>query len=192
MKEIWRPIKGYEGFYEASNMGRVRSLDRICHHKDGIKTRRKGRVLKSSLRSGYPFVVLQLEARTEQIHVHRLVAAAFCPMPAGANMVNHIDSDRTNNRADNLEWTTHAGNTAHAAANKRWNPRKGEEHHAAILNAEKVEEIKRAIIAGGRTCNLAKQYGVNANTIASIKYARRWRDVAPELNAACAAARVTV
>ncbi|HHK6099978.1 TPA: NUMOD4 domain-containing protein [Yersinia enterocolitica] len=185
MSEIWKPIPNYEHLYEVSSKGVVRSLDRICLHKNGVITKRVGVRLKTALRAGYPFVLLQKECKIFQVHVHRLVAEAFCIKPNGCNIVNHIDSDRTNNDSENLEWTTHLGNMQHATINGRWNPRKGSNHPLSILKECDVEDIKRSIISGASTGDLAIKFNVDKNTISSIKYGRRWKDVLPELSNDC-------
>lgn len=114
MSEQWKPIKGYEGIYEVSSLGRVRSLDRIVPalcHKTGtiIDYHRKGRILKQrKVFGGYMAVGFEVKGdnRHENHFVHRLVARAFVPGYREGMDVNHKDEDKTNNRADNLEWCT--------------------------------------------------------------------------------------
>lgn len=117
--EEWRPVKDYEGRYEVSNLGRVRSLDhkaeRIINgvHND-IDV--KGRLLTPRIiRKGYLRVCLS----KHDYLVHRLVANAFVPNPDNLPQVNHIDEDKTNNRADNLEWVTNKENSDHGTRNER-------------------------------------------------------------------------
>lgn len=120
--ENWRPITGYEGRYEVSNVGRVRSLDRVTPHNTSANGQtRTGRVLSPRLnRSGYPTIGLRSGKLVRNFFsVHRLVAVAFVPNPDGKPQVNHIDNDRANNRWDNLEWTTQTENLAHMTAQGR-------------------------------------------------------------------------
>ena len=99
MSEEWRPIEGYEGLYEVSNTGRVRSLDRYCYRLH------KGKVLSPAKDTdGYLQVVLHCNGKQHQRKVHRLVAQAFIENPDNLPEVNHKDEDKTNNRVDNLEW----------------------------------------------------------------------------------------
>ena len=101
--EIWRPIEGYEGSYEVSNLGRVRSLDRI----DTRGWRHKGRICKQTKnKRGYLLVSLWWGNRGKNVLVHRLVASAFIPNPDGFPCVNHKDECPQNNRVENLEWCT--------------------------------------------------------------------------------------
>lgn len=104
--EIWKPIKGYEGSYEVSNQGRVRSLDRDI--KNGSRVLRfKGVILKSALYGrGYLCVVLSKEATPQTKLIHNLVAHAFLPNPKNYNFVKHIDGDITNNNASNLKFVS--------------------------------------------------------------------------------------
>lgn len=91
-QEYWKPVIGYEGFYEVSSLGRVRN--------------RKGKVLKSDLRlkTGYRYVVLCVDKKKFHANIHRLVAKAFIPNPDGLPIINHINEDRADNRVENLEW----------------------------------------------------------------------------------------
>ncbi len=100
-KEIWKDIKGYEGFYQVSNLGRVRSLPR---------PQTKGGILKPNIRNGYEAVILCVEGNIRNISVHRLVAKAFIENPKGYKIVNHIDENKLNNNASNLEWCTQSQN----------------------------------------------------------------------------------
>lgn len=114
--EIWKDIEGYEGLYEVSSLGRVRSLDRI----DGAGHLRKGKILKPKLEpSGYLRVTLHKESIGKCFRINRLVASAFIPNPNGYPVVNHRDEDKTNDRADNLEWCTVRYNNNYGTRNER-------------------------------------------------------------------------
>lgn len=112
MTEHWKSIKGYEGLYEVSDLGNVRSLSR-------------GNVLKPVQRAhGYLGVMLYGKGGHKKrgfktFSVHRLVAEAFIPNPDNLPEVNHLDEDKQNNRADNLEWATHIDNSRYGTASKR-------------------------------------------------------------------------
>lgn len=119
--EIWKPVKGYEGLYEVSNLGRVRSLDRTIT-KAGrygmMDVVRKGKLLKPQLgKSGYLCIILCKLGKSKMIFVHRLVATSFIGDIDEEHEVNHIDYNRTNNKLENLEIVTHAENMHHSAIN---------------------------------------------------------------------------
>ena len=112
MEEVWKDIEGYEGLYQVSNLGRVKSLDRTIAHKRFGQCKRKGVILKQVERRGYLWV--DLTGKNKAVSVHRLVAEAFIPKLKGKNQVNHIDENRSNNRVDNLEWVTPYENMHHS------------------------------------------------------------------------------
>lgn len=117
MTEEWRAITSYEGLYEVSNLGRVRSLDRdIDSARWGTVQFRRGRVLCPGLDSqGYPQIQLCRNGRIVPVSVHRLVAIAFLGAPKeGRIQVNHKYGIKTDNRATELEWVTPKENTSHA------------------------------------------------------------------------------
>jgi hypothetical protein len=128
MKEEWRPVKGYEGLYEVSNMGRVRSVDHeveIVQSKRNYKIHRKGQLLKPQARQ-HGYLCVQLHGRGghstrnfKSLSVHRLVAESFVSNPYDYKEVNHKDEDKTNNRADNLEWCTRQYNTNYGSCQIR-------------------------------------------------------------------------
>ena len=120
IEEIWRPIEGYEGLYEVSNTGQVRSLDRYVIDSLGHRKFYKGKVLipvKSNL--GYLFVSLYCNGKHKRITVHRLVAQTFISNPDNLPEVNHRDEDKTNNRIDNLEFCDHKYNMNFGTRNIR-------------------------------------------------------------------------
>ena len=118
--EIWKDIKDYEGLYQVSNIGKVRSLDRVVQGKLGSLRTLKGKELSATDNGkGYLKVALQTNGRsTRKIYkVHRLVAETFIPNPLNKPEVNHIDCDKTNNHVSNLEWSTSSENSSHAYNN---------------------------------------------------------------------------
>ena len=109
--EIWKDVKGYEGYYQVSNMGRVKSMRVLKTPKNG-KICRKNVFLstKASHDKQYITVALCRDGEKKPIQVHRLVAEAFVPNPNSLPFVNHKDENPSNNCADNLEWCTHEYN----------------------------------------------------------------------------------
>lgn len=110
MEEIWKDIEGYEGLYQVSNLGRVKSLDRKIDFKDGRYATYKGRVLSPKIKNGYKYVVVTQNSKYRTFLVHRLVAKAFLPNPENKPCIDHINTDRTDNRVENLRWCTHKEN----------------------------------------------------------------------------------
>lgn len=115
--EEWKDIKGFEGVYQVSNVGHIRSLDRVETNALGQNVKRKGKLLNPVPNSsGYLRVNLRHEGKRQRLFVHRIVAEAFCinENPEINTIVNHIDNNYLNNSAKNLEWTTMKGNSQHA------------------------------------------------------------------------------
>ena len=109
MKEIWKDIKGYEGIYQVSNFGRIKS----SYTK---------RILKGGKnKAGYLLVGLYKQGVLSRKSIHRLVAEAFIPNPDNKPEVNHIDENKTNNMVSNLEWMTAKENINHGTRNERSN-----------------------------------------------------------------------
>ena len=115
--ELWRQIPGYEGYYEASSLGRIRSVPRQTKSRNGNKIN-PGRLLKPETSNvGYLRVSLSVIGKQKKESVHRLVAMAFVPNKQRKCCVNHKDLDRKNNKPENLEWATSKENSEHAVEN---------------------------------------------------------------------------
>lgn len=121
MKEIWKAVKGYKGFYEVSNMGNVRSLDRIVHHSRNFTRFQKGSVLtiRTNTTGNYSSVMLHKDNKIKHVKVHRLVAEAFIENPHGYREINHKDENKQNNNVDNLEWCTRLYNEHYGTKHER-------------------------------------------------------------------------
>lgn len=115
MDEIWKDVVGYEGYYQVSSYGNVRSVDRIIKQSDGKSQFWPSHVLTKRLSMfGYEVVTLSKMSTHKNAVVHRLVAEAFIPNPNNLRDVNHIDFNRENNCVSNLEWLSHKDNIQHA------------------------------------------------------------------------------
>lgn len=132
MEEIWKPIPGYEGYYEVSSLGRVRSLDRTTTYwRNGVvqSVTYRGKMLNLNIADdGYVHVMLPLLDTSPRKYryrsVHQLVALTFLPNPDEKIQVNHIDGNKANNSVKNLEWVTQEENMEHAKRTKLWDPKK--------------------------------------------------------------------
>ena len=119
MEEVWKDVKGYEGYYQVSNLGNIKSLERIIENS-GTRTgyyKVKERILKpreNTNRNGYYELSLRKDGKEKRFKVHRLVACAFIENPYNKPEVNHIDGNKSNNCVSNLEWTTSKENKEHA------------------------------------------------------------------------------
>lgn len=112
MEEKWKDIRGYEGYYQISNLGRVKSLDRAVVYSDGRVRKFPGKImaLTDISNAGYIVVSLQKNNIREKFTIHKLVASHFCPNPDNKPIVNHLDENKLNNRSDNLCWATYTEN----------------------------------------------------------------------------------
>ena len=163
MNELWLPVVGYEGFYEVSNQGRVRSLDREVRHSSGTGTRLwRGRILKQiPSTNGYRQVGCCREGKQRMERVHRLACIAFHgPCPSSDHNVDHIDENKQNNRANNLRWMLAVDNTLRS------------------VQTPLTEGQVRLIRKDRRTLRaVAAEYGVDPSTISLIRRGLRWAHV---------------
>jgi len=173
-QEIFKPIKGYEQYYEVSNFGRVKSLAKTW--SVGIKG---DTFLKpGERRTGYSFVVLCVDRVKKYASVHRLVAEHFCDNPNNNNVVNHLDSNTKNNSYDNLEWTTYSGNAIHAFNAGRRNGRKGEKHHNSQITEKEVKEIKELYKKGTLSqSQIGRIFFISQTQIGRIVRNERWKHI---------------
>lgn len=120
--EIWRNIPNYEGLYKVSNLGRVRSVDRLVTYKNGVHHLHKGKLISYDTDvNGYYYIYLYKHGKRKAFKVHRLVALAFISNPHHYPCINHKDENRQNNNVNNLEWCTvkYNNNYGHHAIKER-------------------------------------------------------------------------
>lgn len=199
MSETWRAVVGFEGRYEVSDQGRVRSL-RVQHGK----VRREPLILREITRNGYRWI--SLGAAKRQVAVHRLVLGAFVGPCPPDHETGHLNGIRDDNRLVNLRWITRQENAEHKALHgtllvgdanpARRHPERlargdrngarlyperltrGEDHRTAKLTYEQVSEIRRVYVLGRvRQQDLADRFGVSQTVISSILRGRTWRPV---------------
>jgi len=180
--EEWRPVTCAPEFYEVSNFGRVRRATYSVPVLNG--STEPGRLLNTDRNDPriYDFVVLSCRNRRMQRYVHALVAEAFIgPRPTPQHSVNHIDGDRTNNRASNLEWATPLEQIRHAMQLGRMDPsgtKKYYDQHGTYPQARLTPEIIRVIRGAPARFSigdLAELFGVDPSHISGIRSRKTWR-----------------
>ena len=179
--EIWKDVVGYEGHYKVSNLGRVKSCERVVK-RNGSDMKLKGSLIKSRQNStGYLRVSLSLASKRKRHFVHRLVAESFLLNDNERCYVNHKDLDKKNNNVSNLEWCTRSENMQHAKYNGRlhkFKPLNGESNPSSKLTKLDVKEI-RALWGWGWFFRkeIADAYGVSQKTISDINLGYTWKHV---------------
>jgi len=176
MQEEWRSVVGYEEFYEVSDLGRVRSLDRI----DSMGRLRRGKVLKSREHHngiGIIYWSVALYARGEQrcSLIHQLVLEAFVGPRPKDHEGAHCDGDPANNKLANLAWKTCKANAADRI--RHGTSGKGEANTMAKLSETDVATIKRRLSAGDFQDDIAADFGVRQQAISKIATGTRWTHV---------------
>jgi hypothetical protein len=202
--EYWVDISNYEGYYQVSNYGNVKSLDRVITEHPSVKNEQhpsvkneqhpsvkneqqtaktqtlKGRILKPHTNSsGYYQINLNRKSVRTTFAIHQLVAQAFLDNRSRKPLVNHINGIKTDNNVNNLEWATYSENLEHAYKNRLRRAVKTNEvaskNYKRKLTEQQVREIKLLIAAKSLTLKqIANQYDVGRSTIGSIKSGRNW------------------
>jgi len=140
--EEWRDITGYEGYYQVSSKGNVKSLDRTLINSIGVESNVKGKeIYKSLVGAGYYQVSLWKDGKKLNKYVHQLVASAFIPNPKNYSEINHIDYNKEDNCVENLEWCTHLENMIDLS-NKKYDGYK-DSHN--MLSTHKCKDCGREV-----------------------------------------------
>lgn len=168
--EVWASVKGFEGQYEVSNIGNIRSIDRYVDHYKGGKRLYKGTSKNVRLnRYGYLRCNLKDSGKRYDFSVHRLVALAFIPNPENKEQVNHINGIKTDNRVENLEWCTSSENNIHATKYRLVKTK---------LSDVQVLEIFNSNLSYRK---LAENYGVSNSIIWRIKNKKSYKHLWQQL-----------
>jgi hypothetical protein len=168
--ELWLPVKGFEGKYEVSSLGRVRSLGRMVVRSRGVPFFRPTRFLKPNATGGTGYPTVNFGGGTK--YVHGLVLEAFVgPRPEGCEAC-HCNGSRIDNRVENLRWDTPQENQRDRA--KHGTSNRGERCASAKLTENQAIEIRDSKEPG---CDLARRYGVAQQTICNIRKGRRWNHI---------------
>lgn len=175
---LWKAVKNYEGVYEVSNTGDLRSKDRKVKTWFGIRTCEGKPICGEINRDGYRRVHMS-DARTgkkDRVYLHRLVAGAFIENPLNKPCVNHKDGDKLNNSVDNLEWVTHQENVIHEYATGLCKGPTGESGGGHKLTEKQVLTIRNSHKENILTRKeMARMFDVSYRTILEICLRRTWR-----------------
>lgn len=174
--ETWRAVPEIP-HYEASNLGRVRSVEHTVYFTTGIgdcKRTFPGRLLKPFLKRGYYHISISRVSGRRQRPVHQIVAAAFHGVRPDGMAVNHINGIKTDNRPENLEYITNSENVHHAYDNRLLDNR-GEKSPSSKLTDVAVREIRDT---GAPTKVLAEKFGVSETHVHRVRSRKVWKHIA--------------
>jgi hypothetical protein len=190
MEEVWKDIPGYEGYYQASSHGNIRSICRTITEKGkrkAIKSYKSILICPMINKNGYRYTALSKENIVKRYRTHRLIAMTFIPNPFMYPEINHKDENKGNNHIDNLEWCTNLYNINYGAGiNKRSNTQKGsiridisgENNHNSKLKKENVIKIFYDV----RPIKLiAQDYNIHFSLVSLIKRKKTWKQVTMQL-----------
>jgi len=179
-KEIWKDIKDYEGMYQVSNLGRIKTLERIVKYDTPPYSHTVHMKIKkiSKKNNGYMIVGLWKDNKGKNFHIHRLVANAFIDNPENKATVNHIDSDKTNNCVTNLEWNTQSENNKHAFKVGARKPLVGDKCTFTKTTEKEVLEMRELYATGNYSYKeLATLYNLSYDGIWCIINRKRWKHI---------------
>ena len=147
MEEIWKDVPGYDGLYQVSNLGRVKSMKKTYLICNKVAYTKQESILKQSLTKGYYKVELNSRGKSKNFLVHRLVAMAFIPNPNNLPQINHKDENPQNNCVDNLEWCTLDYNLSYGTRQKRMSQNRKRKVLQYSKTGQFIEEFDGAIDA---------------------------------------------
>lgn len=183
--EVWKDIKGYEGLYQVSDHGRVRSMDRLIKYSNGIIAKHKGKLLKfdkskeNKRGQFYLRVTLSKEDKQKRLQVHRIVAKHFIDKVKGKNIINHIDGNPENNHFSNLEWCTYSENEYHSfntLGKEQWARKLTEDQVRWIRkNARKASGTKKR--KDSNIMEICEKYSVTKGVILGVLSGKTYKDV---------------
>lgn len=171
MEEVWKDIEGYEGYYQVSNLGRVKIVEREVLRRNGTSMTVNEKIL-AACGTPYKHVGLSRDNITDLRRVHRLVAESFIPNPDGLNDVDHINCDKTDNRVSNLRWCSRKQNIQYAQENgllrpqgyNKWSKEK-QKHYSRIRRKAIVRSDGKEYLC---TQDAADDLGVTYSVISHV------------------------
>jgi hypothetical protein len=176
MIEEWKAISGYDGIYEISSFGRVKSLSRVVYYGKRSRITKSIIMKPSSHRQGYELVSLSINNKRKTFLVSRLVAFEFISNPRELKEVNHIDGNKENNRVDNLEWVTAKENVNHSFRIGLHKSRRGEGNSNSKLSLKNVIEIRKMLKNKTKHSAIAKKYQISKSLVGQIGRNIIWID----------------
>lgn len=171
--EEWRDIEGYEGLYQISNYGKVKSFKHRVHGSEGV-------ILKPHIYTTKYSIYRLSDSNNDikRITAHKLVAKAFIPNPKKYQEVNHKNGIKIDNRVDNLEWCTHQQNMVHAFTELYPNIRQGSRNSRATITDDDALQIYKLAMKNERSyADIGKEYGVSKSIVGNIKAGKTWSHV---------------
>jgi hypothetical protein len=177
--KIWKPVKGYENYYEVSNDGEIRNIVRLIVCSNRSYCRKQKELRQYVNRRGYKTVKLyDGNAKGVMFTVHRIVALTFLENLNNYKEVNHIDYDKFNNSVENLEWCTRSHNVRHSYVTKDPTKYKGSGNKMSKLTEEQVIQMREDRKTGNFTYKqLAEKYSVGLTLVGYIINNKVWRHV---------------
>src|SRR5690606_28733657 len=172
VEEVWKDVKGYEGFYQVSNLGRVKSLERHVPNGDNTFRVVKERYLKTNKKTN-EYIKVNLSGKS--FRVHRLVATAFIGNPNNYPEVNHINGDKTDNNVTNLEWCSSSYNMKHNE--KLGVVVRGNKHVNSTIDEQTAKEIKILLKSGIKQKDIASKFDITENIVNQINRGLTWKHV---------------
>lgn len=175
-QEQWKSIPGFEGFYEISSFGRVRSLERTMKNKHGTSSRVPAIMLRPDFgQDGYARVSLHCDGMLRRESVHRLVARQFLDGIHERRQVNHKDGNKQNNRADNLEWVTARENVLHAWRMGLCMPVAGEQNGNSKLSERDVAIVMSAAARDVPSREISRVFNITEAAVSAIIRGKSWK-----------------
>ncbi len=178
MNEIWKDVIGWENYYQISNTGYVRSKDRYMRHYQGGLALLKGKLLSPNRVKGYLVATFFKDEHRERWLIHRLVAIHFISNPENKPTVNHKNTIKNDNRADNLEWATDSEQQIHAVKNGLRDNTMGEKNNLSKVKNEDVIKMRELYATGNFfQREIADMFGLTEEHCHKIINRKAWKHV---------------
>lgn len=174
--EVWENVVGYEGLYQVSNLGRIKSLERkITREKNGFWIQPE-RILKNTVEvNGYEAVSLYKNGKVKRLKVHRIVSQSFLENFNNKPCVNHKNGIKTDNRVQNLEWVTSSENTIHAFKNGLLKPLRGSFNGSSKLTLDQVNQIREMINENCKIMLIMETFSISRTQVQRIRNYECWK-----------------